>query len=58
LNFLENLEKIGVEILENNVTIEMNEEFCLMKGTLLLEQNAVLEVPIEEQETTESENQK
>ncbi len=50
LDFLNELEKIGVEIIENNVTIEINEEFCLMKGTLILEENAVYEVPFGEQE--------
>ncbi len=49
LNFLNDLEKIGVEIIENNVTIDINEEFCLIKGTLILEENAVYEVPLGEQ---------
>ncbi|MBQ8637996.1 MAG: sporulation protein YqfD [Lachnospiraceae bacterium] len=55
LAYLENLEKIGVEIIENNVTIDMNEEFCLMKGTLVLEENAVRSVPIEAVPTPDNE---
>ncbi len=47
LDYLENLDDLGVEIIENNVTIDVHEDFCLMKGTLLLEQNAVKAAPVE-----------
>lgn len=57
LEYLENLEKIGVEIIENNVTIDMNEDFCLMKGTLVLEQNAAVPVPIEQEESPSLDNE-
>lgn len=35
-NYFENLSKLGVEIIENNVRIVVQEEVCLLQGTLVL----------------------
>lgn len=40
LEFILQFEKLGVEIIENNVTIESDPEKCVMKGTFVLERNA------------------
>lgn len=47
LSYLESLEQKKARVLENNVAIEIHEDYCLAKGTLLLEENAVLEQPLE-----------
>lgn len=47
LEYILQLDKLGVEIIENHVTIESGSESCVMEGPLLLERNAVRRAELE-----------
>lgn len=52
-DFLLDLDKLGVEIIEKNVTIECGVDECILRAELLLEENAVVRVPIQADEQSE-----
>ena len=45
-NYIENLRKKGVEILENNVTIKCDENRCIASGTLVVREKIGVPDPL------------